>query len=121
MLNVRILAQSVLETFIEAQNLNSEIRIWPHHFDTGAYTIYNDISGEAIGLGLAVPDNVCRDHYFYISGYKGHEVIDTSDFKPLSLGSWSVNGFKGAILPATEIDKNKGIAFLSEAFIQYKN
>jgi hypothetical protein len=121
LLNLRILAQSVLETFIEAQNLNSEIRIWPHHFDTGAYTIYNDMSGEAIGLGLAVPDNVCRDHYFYISGYKGHEVIDTSDFKPLSLGSWSVNGFKGAILPATEIDKNKGIAFLSEAFIQYKN
>ncbi|MGB5780697.1 hypothetical protein [Eudoraea sp.] len=121
LLDLRIMAQSVLETFIEDQNLNSEIRIWPHHFDTGAYAIYNDISGEAIGLGLAVPDNICRDHYFYISGFKGHEVIDTSDFKPLSPGSWGVNGYIGAILPTTEIDKKKAIGFLSEAFNQYKN
>ncbi|WP_297705196.1 hypothetical protein [uncultured Eudoraea sp.] len=121
LLNLRILAQSVLEAFLQDQNLNSEIRIWPHHFDTGAYAIFNDMTGDAIGLGLAVPDTVCRDHYLYISGYKGHEVIDTSGFKPLSLGSWGINGFNGAILPATEIDKNTGTAFLSEAFFQYKN
>ena len=120
LLNLRILAQSVLKTFLQDENLNSEIRIWPHHFDTGAYAIFNDMTGDAIGLGLAVPDTVCGDHYLYISGYKGHEVIDTSDFKPLLHGSWGVNGFNGAILPATEIDKNKGTAFLSEAFIQYK-
>lgn len=121
LLNLRILAQSVLETFLQDQNLNSEIRIWPHHFDTGAYTIFNDVSNKAIGFGLAVPDAVCNDHYFYIKGYKGHEVLDTSDFEPLSLGTWGVNGFNGAILPATEIDKNKGTSFLSEAFFQYKN
>lgn len=121
LLNLRILAQSVLETFLHDQNLNSEIRIWPHHFDTGAFAIFNDKAGLAIGLGLAVPDTVCGEHYFYISGYKGHEVIDTSDFNPLSLGSWGVNGYKGAILPATEIDKNMGIAFLSEAFFQFNN
>lgn len=121
LLNLRILAQSVLETFLKDENLNSEIRIWPHHFDTGAYAVFNDMSGKAVGLGLAVPDNLCRDHYFYISGYKGHEGIDTADFKPLSLGSWGVNGFNGAILPAIEIDKNKVTTFFSEAFFQYKN
>ncbi len=121
LLKLRVLAQMTLETFLQDQNLNSEIRIWPHHFDTGAYAVFNDMKGDAIGLGLAVPDTVCRDHYLYISGYKGHEAIDTSGFKPLSLGSWGVNGFNGAILPATEIDKNKGTAFLSEAFFQYKN
>ncbi|WP_424275174.1 hypothetical protein [Eudoraea sp.] len=121
LLKLRVLAQMVLETFLQDQNLNSEIRIWPHHFDTGAYAIFNDRTGDAIGLGLAIPDTVCSDHYFYINGYKGHESMDTSDFKPLSLGSWGAHGFNGAILPATKIDKNKGIAFLSEAFFQYKN
>lgn len=121
LLNLRILAQSVLEIFLQDQNLNSEIRIWPHHFDTGAYAVFNDMKAQAIGLGLAVPDTVCSDHYFYISGYQGHEVIDTSGFRPLSLGSWGINGFNGAILAATETDRDKGIAFLSEGFNQYKN
>jgi len=121
LLNLRFLVQSVLETFLQEENLNSEIRIWPHHFDTGAYAIFNDMTGDAIGLGLAVPDKVCRDHYFYISGHRGHEVLDTSDFRPLSLGSWGINEFNGAILPATEIDKIKATTFLSEALFQYKS
>lgn len=121
LLRLRVLAHSVLETFLQEHQLNSEIRIWPHHFDTGAYAVFNDMSAQAIGLGLAVPDTVCSDHYFYINGYQGHKVIDTSGFRPLSLGSWGINGFNGAILPATETDRDKGIAFLSEGFNQYKN
>jgi len=121
LLELRVLAQLVLESFLQEHKLNSEIRIWPHHFDTGAYAVYNDKLGEAIGFGLAVPDTVCSDHYFYINGYKGHKGIDTSGYKPLTLGSWGVNGFKGAILPAKEIDNMQGATFFTEAFFQYNN
>lgn len=121
LLTLRISAQLILEKFLIDHNLTSEIRIWPHHFDTGAYAYYNDSNGRAVGLGLAVPDSVCEDHYFYISGYQGHDGISTSAFKPLSLGTWGVNGFNGAVLPASGIEIRQGTSFFAEAFSNYKN
>ena len=121
LLALRVLSQTVLESFLKEHKLNSEIRIWPHHFDTGAYAIYDNMSNEAVGLGLAVPDTLCNEHYFYISGYHDHSIVDTADFKALSLGTWETSGFNGAILPAEGLDKNAGLNFFSEAFAQYKN
>ena len=53
LLNLRILAQSVLEIFLQDQNLNSEIRIWPHHFDTGAYAVFIRYP-VAVGVAIAM-------------------------------------------------------------------
>lgn len=121
LLALRAFSQTVLELFLKEHKLNSEIRIWPHHFDTGAYAIYDDMSNKAIGLGLAVPDTVCNEHYFYISGYHGHSIIDTTDMKALSLGSWVTSGFNGAILPAQGVAESAGLIFFSETFNHYKN
>ncbi|MBT8181904.1 MAG: hypothetical protein KJO53_09980 [Eudoraea sp.] len=121
LLALRVLSQTVLESFLEKYRLNSEIRIWPHHFDTGAYAIYDNMSNKAVGLGLAVPDTVCNEHYFYISGYHDQNIIDTSDYNPLSIGTWGAGEFKGAILPAKEVNKSAGLSFFSEAFSQYEN
>jgi len=121
LLKLRISAQLILEKFLKDHGLTSEIRIWPHHFDTGAYANFNDNSGRAVGLGLAVPDSICSDHYFYISGYQGNDEVNILEFKPLSHGNWGVNGFNGAILPATGVDKNAGVSFFSEAFSHYQN
>lgn len=121
LLHLRILAQLALESFLHDQNLDSEIRIWPHHFDTGAYATLNDGSGRAVGLGLAVPDANHKDHYFYIAAYQGHDGIDTSAFDGLTKGTWRNDGFKGAILPATGVDENTAVTFFEEALSAYKN
>ncbi|WP_405413854.1 hypothetical protein [Maribacter sp. Asnod1-A12] len=116
--DLRSLTQSGLERTLEVNGLSSDIRIWPHHFDSGAYVIIsNDLS---IGFGLAVPDTMINEHYFYISGYKGHSGLDTSKFDSLSLGEWKNDGFKGAVLPATKIDKEQVVQFFTEAINTYK-
>ena len=118
LLQLRILAQSVLEETLNDGNLESPIRTWPHHFDSGAYTSLNE--NIAIGFGLATPDTVCAEHYFYISGYKGHDALNAEDFSALSNGEWKNNGFKGAVLPAVRIDTSKAVLFFKEAIENYK-
>lgn len=118
LLQLRILAQSTLEATLSENNLESPIRVWSHHFDSGAYVNLNtDI---AIGFGLAIPDTMCTEHYFYISGYKGHDALNTEGFSILSNGEWKNDGFKGAILPAVTIDKSKAVLFFKEAVDNYK-
>ncbi len=117
----RILANTVIQRFLNDNHLSSEIRIWPHHFDTGAFTPLEDESGLAIGLGMAIPDTMIDDYYFYISAYQGHDGIDTSNFAALTEGEWKNEGFKGAVLAISDIDHTTGVRFFNEAFQAYKN
>ncbi|MEM9000776.1 MAG: hypothetical protein AAGB24_10975 [Bacteroidota bacterium] len=116
---LRTLANSVLHTFLDQERLTAHIRIWPHHFDTGAFVVLNTISGKSVGLGMATPDTMVDDHYFYFSGYQGHDSIATSNFKNLSLGDWKNEGFKGAILPASNVSGAQAVQFFQEALDQY--
>ncbi|WP_027077125.1 hypothetical protein [Maribacter antarcticus] len=118
LLQLRILAQSALEETLKGNNLASPIRTWPHHFDSGAYARLNDHI--AVGFGLAIPDTVCKEHYFYISGYKDHTAIPTAGFSSLSKGIWKNDGFTGAVLPAETVDKSAAILFFKEAIENYK-
>ncbi|WP_379952760.1 hypothetical protein [Dokdonia sp. R78006] len=113
MMHLRILAQFILERIDNNYNLNASIRIWPHHFDTGIYSQIPD-SSITIGLGLAIPDSVCDNHYLYITGYKGGQAIDPSGLEPLTLGTWKSDGFKGAILDTSGIVEADGMKFFKE-------
>jgi len=121
LLQNRILAQKILQETIDSFSLDSDIRIWPHHFDTGAFSNLKSKEGVAVGLGMAIPDSVHADYYFYISGYKGHESLPTSGFKPLTVGFWSNEAFKGATLSIRGVDKKQGVKFFEEAILAYKN
>jgi len=116
LLQLRILAQSVLETFLSSENLESDIRIWSHHLDTGAFVVLNDNSGKSVGMGMAIPDTMVNDHYFYISGYKDHDGISTEGFSKLTHGEWKNDGFKGAILSASSTSEETAINFFKQAF-----
>lgn len=117
----RILAHTILREFLDRNTLDSEIRIWPHHFDTGAFASLEDETDLSIGVGLSIPDSSYNEYYFYISAYIGHHSVDTKNFKRLSHGEWKNESFKGAILPSTGVTINNGITFFEEALSAYKN
>jgi len=114
LLQLRILGQGVIEKIDKRYALDTPIRVWPHHFDTGIYCPLPK-SDMKIGLGLAIPDSVCDQHYFYITGYKNDKVIQTTDLQKLSLGEWKSGNYTGAILNTNGIMESDGIAFFEEA------
>ncbi|MGB0423200.1 MAG: hypothetical protein ACPGED_02705, partial [Flavobacteriales bacterium] len=78
-----------------------EIRVWPHHFDTGAIQVVKKEGTEvtaSIGLGLAIPDELSDLPYAYVSGWrKGGEL--QLEAPKNSLGEWNKNNFNGVIMP----------------------
>ena len=121
LIQLRTLAQNVLTTFLEQEKLESTVCIWPHHFDTGAFAHLHDGSGKSVGVGLAVPDKVVDDFYFYISGYRAKASLNTWAFKRLTHGKWLDNGFKGAVLEASDVSETTALKFFKEALEVYKN
>jgi hypothetical protein len=113
LITLRNQAQSSCEEIVKAFKLSSEVRIWPHHFDTGAY---GDVpgSGVQVGFGMAIPDTVVDDYYFYVSGYRDGKAISTEGFTELELGKWYSGDFKGAILPVNGTSSEDQISFFKQ-------
>ncbi len=119
LLGQRILIQNVLEKVLKDNYLKSPIRVWPHHFDTGAYASLNNDSDIYVGFGLAIPDTLCNEHYLYISGYNDRGAIDTANFASLDKGEWKNEGFKGAILPVAGLTEPEAVQFFQQAITIY--
>ena len=66
---LRRFSQQVLNRFLNENRLESDIRIWPHHFDTGAFVQDVGDRNLSIGLGMAIPDSMSNHYYFYLAGY----------------------------------------------------
>lgn len=80
----------------------SEIRIWPHHFDTGIYSQVTKSFG--IGFGLAIEDSMVGEPYFYLSGYSSGTPIQYKNLTNLDSGKWFTGEhWNGAVLPLGEI------------------
>ena len=78
-----------------------EVRIWPHHFDTGVY--FQALPNLGMGFGLAMRDKMVNSPYFYLSGFHNNErkLVNTPK---LSSGYWIQNeNWKGAVLPLEDI------------------
>lgn len=112
----RQLANRSLQEFLTTKSLCGAIRVWPHHFDTGAFVVLDDGSGKSVGMGMAIPDPIIDKHYFYVSGYRGHEAIATTGLEKLSLGQWESENFKGGVLQLDNLGQTEIVAFLEEAF-----
>lgn len=112
---MRTMARIVISSVLQIHAMESEIRIWPHHFDTGALAVPPGKEQISIGLGLAIPDSLIDSYYFYISAYEGHNAIDTTSFDELVNGQWLNNGFKGAALDAADRKEHQVIDFYKEA------
>ena len=112
---LRSLAHTTIKRTLSEHDMESTIRIWPHHFDTGALVYLPDNNEISIGLGLAIPDSMIDQHYFYISGYRGHDSIDPGSISSLTHGKWVSQGFKGGVLKAENTDEEIVIQFFREA------
>ncbi len=115
---LRVLAQQSLEHLVKAYQLDSPIRIWPHHFDTGGYAALPN-SNLHLGFGLAIPDSLCNSHYFYLSAYQNNAMVSTNGFVTMRQGTWLNKGFQGAILNAENTVNETVVSFYEEAIAIY--
>lgn len=120
LLELRIIAQNASEAIVKELNLDTDVRIWPHHFDTGGFVVLDAAKNISVGFGMAIPDTMIDDFYLYTSGYKDHSGIDTASFEKLALGIWKNEGFKGAVAPMKGMDEERSIAFFKETISAYK-
>lgn len=102
----RNIANEACARFLRHLMTEEDIRIWPHHFDTG---IFKEISGKiGIGFGLAMQDSVVDSPYFYLSGYLLEGELSFENLPPLKFGKWDIGEWNGAVLPIIEIDNLSG-------------
>lgn len=101
--NARVVLNEISSLFEQ----DEPIRIWPHHFDTGAfYVIKNDEAGEAtqtIGIGLAIPDTMIDEPYYYLSFWSKDLGEVEVDLLAPGVGQWMMPDWNGAVLRFSEI------------------
>lgn len=92
----------ILAGLNEVVGLESDIRIWPHHFDTGTYYSLKD--QRAIGAGWAIEDSLCDNPYLYIYGWSGDTSLNYEQVPGLGVGRWLITeGWQGAIVESEEL------------------
>jgi hypothetical protein len=112
------LGKKAFKAFIKEAKVKGESRIWPHHFDLGFYGPLNKEANVLMGAGLAIPDDLENDFYFYASGYKDEKPITTKDLKGLTKGEFKTN-WNGATLSAKGISVDEVGKFLTESSDTY--
>lgn len=106
----RSVANEACAYLLKSFKQNEEIRIWPHHFDTGIYMDLNEKLG--IGFGFAMKDDHVGAPYFYATCYPKSGEADYSGIEELSYGRWVVDDWHGAVLSL------KGLQLLSKKEVQ---
>jgi hypothetical protein len=96
-MHYRQLANEACHLLLGHAQIEGEIRIWPHHFDTGIYIPLQ--TGLGIGFGLAMEDEMAGAPYFYMSGYPNKESLHYQNLPENDFWQWEVNeNWQGAIL-----------------------
>ena len=105
-------SREVQAQFLDDAGLNTEVRVWPHHFDMGFYVEIGE--GLFMGAGLAIPDSLEGDWYYYVSGWRDGNPVIASELPALITGAWHKH-WNGATLKATGVIPETVLAFLQEA------
>lgn len=118
-IRLREQANTACHQFLNHIQVEGEVRIWPHHFDTGVYVEPTPLLG--LGFGWAMEDDMAGQAYFYYSAYgKNGFEVPYSDLRKLTIGYWQEEGsWKGAILPARDTNKKNIRHFILEVTHHY--
>ncbi len=107
--NFRNNAKIVLNEITQLFTQEEPIRIWPHHFDTGAFfTVKKNEKGDpiqTIGIGFAIPDSMVAEPYYYLSFWSEKPIEGLDKFPPLANGKWMMPDWNGAILRNSDLLK----------------
>jgi len=103
-------AQLLLQAIANEYEYATPVATWLHHFDTGSViNVKFDDQGNSqktIGIGLAVPDALSDEHYFYVNHWREKGGADYSTLPSLpGNAQWKTEGWTGAILPVSELVK----------------
>lgn len=102
-LHYRTLANNASTSILGTLQTQSDVRIWPHHFDTGIFTTTKNEIG--IGFGLAMNDSLFNDAYIYFSVYKNNAPVKYGNLSELTAGKWYTSEqWNGAVLPLSFIE-----------------
>jgi len=102
-IRIRRMANEACVLLLGHAQSEGEIRIWPHHFDTGIYTKIN--SKISLGFGLAMQDAMAGSPYFYMSGYPAQGKLEYNHLPSNGPWKWQTKtDWQGAYLPLTEFD-----------------
>lgn len=120
-MQIRSLGNNACVLFLGHLQAQAEVRIWPHHFDTGVYHQKSDDLG--IGFGLAMEDDMVGAPYLYMAGYGLPDEAFT-DPTPLGSGKWVIkDSWKGAVLAVDERPSEEDVKhFISDGvahFLQF--
>lgn len=113
----RDLAQQVFSSVLRTNAFESPIRIWTHHFDTGAFVVVHD--NLSIGMGMAIPDDLINNFYFYISGYQGHANIDVKVSNLAIKDDYYKKGYQGFAKSINGLSEPSAIEFCEAAIDAY--
>lgn len=113
----RDLVQEALEVVLGEEQID-KVRVWPHHFDTGA--IIGVSPEHSIGLGLAIPDQLSDKFYLYIRGYDKNGAIDTSSFSKIPNGKWMSPDWNGAMALADELSFQEMLDFFNSGIAEIR-
>jgi hypothetical protein len=98
----RALANHACMDLLGSCQAESEIRIWPHHFDTG---IYFKVGEELeIGFGLAMKDSLANEAYFYLTANADSLDFDYSTFSSGNSWEWKSDDWKGALFKLSTLE-----------------
>ena len=123
----RQLANEACAWLLGHAQLVEEIRIWPHHFDTGIYSLINSNLG--LGFGLAMEDKMFGLPYFYMSGYPLNGTLNYDSVPSGNEWQWELGAdWNGAILTIDKlVDKSDAaqksvlIDYITTAYKWYAN
>ncbi|RNC80007.1 MAG: hypothetical protein ED557_12815 [Balneola sp.] len=100
----RSLGNKACERVLGMLKVDGDIRIWPHHFDTGIFVQTKERMG--IGFGLAMQDIKVESPYFYMSGYPAIGSLVYENLPEIEKAEWITSGeYKGVVLPVTDFEE----------------
>ena len=114
--DLRSSVQNALSSVLAPIAAAQEIRIWPHHYDTGSMIITgveDNTLTSSIGVGMAVPDAMVDDFYLYTSAWR-RDGTGLENMPNLSLGKWRNPDWNGATLQASELKEAEITTFFQE-------